>query len=294
MGNRRTIRRFRAIISLVLAIPAFSFPQSEYQIISIPNNIISLALHNGFDAMKKNSHFHINSELIDSNDKSFSLLCFPAQINFLNYSNNNLNISFLDYGTFQDQIDNEIFNQFTAYEVMAKINFQNTISNLFNIEYSVSGLYSKIDNYTSTIITSDFKIYNQINNYDISFSLKNIGIVLEDYTNHSIEIPLKSQLSLIKSNKNNTSYFGYDIIYHFNFNNIEHIICFYTNVSDNINIMFSGSSYSKQLRIDDLNNDLLYGVGFGMNIQTKYNKKIDIGISSLGSAGYIYGLTYNF
>ena len=91
MGNRRTIRRFRAIISLVLAIPAFSFSQSEYQIISIPNNIISLALHNGFDALKKNSHFHINSESIDSNDKNFSLLCFPAQINFLNYSNNNLN-----------------------------------------------------------------------------------------------------------------------------------------------------------------------------------------------------------
>ena len=159
MGNRRTIRRFRAIISLVLAIPAFSFSQSEYQIISIPNNIISLALHNGFDALKKNSHFHINAETRDSNEKSFSLLCFPAQINFLNYSNNNLNISILDYGTFQDQIDDEILNQFTAYEVMAKINFQNTIRNLFHIEYSVSGLYSKIENYTSSIIISDLKIH---------------------------------------------------------------------------------------------------------------------------------------
>ena len=294
MGNRRTIRRFRAIISLVLAIPAFSFSQSEYQIISIPNNIISLALHNGFDALKKNSHFHINPESIDSNEKSFSLLFFPAQINFLNYSNNNLNLSILDYGTFQDQIDDEILNQFTAYEVMAKINFQNTIRNLFHIEYSVSGLYSKIENYTSSIIISDSKIHNQINNYNISFSLKNIGIILEEYTNHSTAIPLRSQFSLIKSNENSTSYFGYDMIYHFNFNNIEHIICFYTNVSDNINIMFSGSSYSKQLRLDDANNDLLYGIGFGINIKTKYNKKVDIGISSLGSAGYIYGLTYNF
>jgi len=294
MGNRREIRRFRAIISLVLAIPAFSFSQSEYQVISIPNNIISLSFHNGFDALKKNSHFDINLESINSNDKSFSLLCFPAQINFLNYSNNNVNFSFLDYGTFQDQIDNEILNQFTSYEVTAKIYFHSIIRNLLNIEYSISGLYSKIENYTSSIITSDLKIHNQINNYNISFSLKNIGIILENYTNNSTEIPLKLQFSLIKSNKNNTSYFGYDMIYHFNFNNIEHIICFYTNISDNINIMFSGSSYSKQLRLDDFNNDLLYGVGFGINIKNKYNKKIDMGISSLGSAGYIYGLTYNF
>jgi hypothetical protein len=294
MGNRRAIRRFRTIIILVLAIPTFSFSQSEYQVISIPNNIISLSSHNGFDALKKNSHFDINLESINSNDKSFSLLRFPAQINFLNYSNNNFNFSFLDYGTFQDQIDNEILNQFTSYEVTAKLYFHSTIRNLFNIEYSVSGLYSKIENYTSSIITSDLKIHNQINNYNISFSLKNIGIILENYTNNSTEIPLKSQFSLIKSNKNNTSYFGYDMIYHFNFNNIEHIICFYTNISDNINIMFSGSSYSKQLRLDDFNNDLLYGVGFGINIKNKYNKKIDMGISSLGSAGYIYGLTYNF
>ena len=294
MGNRRAIRRFRTIIILVLAIPTFSFSQSEYQVISIPNNIISLSFHNGFDALKKNSHFDINLESINSNDKSFSLLCFPAQINFLNYSNNNLNFSFLDYGTFQDQIDNEILNQFTSYEVTAKIYFHSTIRNSFNIEYSISGLYSKLENYTSSIITSDLKIHNQINNYNISVSLKNIGIVLKNYTNNSTEIPLKSQFSLIKSNENNTSYFGYDMIYHFNFHNIEHIICFYTNISDNINIMFSGSSYSKQLRLDDANNDLLYGIGFGINIKTKYNKKIDIGISSLGSAGYIYGLTYHF
>ena len=294
MGNRRTIRRFRAIISLVLAIPAFNFSQSEYQIISIPNSIISLASHNGFDALKKNSHFHTNLESIVSNDKSFSLLCFPAQINFLNYSNDNFNISILDYGIFQDQIDNEILNQFTSYEVMAKINFQNSIRSLLNIEYSIGGLYSKIDNYNSSILISDLKIHNQINNYNISFSLKNIGIILDDYTNRATKIPLKSQFSIIKSNKNNTSYFGYDMVYHFNFNNIEHIICFYTNISDNIDITFSGSSYSKQLRLDDFNDDLLYGIGFGINIKTKYNNKIDIGMSSLGSAGSIYGLTYNF
>lgn len=294
MGNRRTIRRFRAIISLVLAIPAFNFSQSEYQIISIPNSIISLASHNGFDALKKNSHFHTNLESIVSNDKSFSLLCFPAQINFLNYSNDNFNISILNYGIFQDQIDNEILNQFTSYEVMAKINFQNSIRSLLNIEYSIGGLYSKIDNYNSSILISDLKINNQINNYNISFSLKNIGIILDDYTNRATKIPLKSQFSIIKSNKNNTSYFGYDMVYHFNFNNIEHIICFYTNISDNIDITFSGSSYSKQLRLDDFNDDLLYGIGFGINIKTKYNNKIDIGMSSLGSAGSIYGLTYNF
>lgn len=303
MGNRRKIRRFRLIFNSVLIIPILIFSQAEYQIQSIPNNVESVAFHNGFDALKKHNCYYINTDPMDDSNTSISLVRFPAGINLLNYTNNysqnnnnlvHYSLSFMDYGTFQNKIDDQIIDEFTSYELMANYFFTKSITRLWYLEYSLGGLYSQIDTYNSSLISSNIKFYSQINNYNISFSINNIGIILKSYTSNSIKTPLKGQFSIIKINKNKNLILGYDIVYHFNFNNIQHIIGLYTNINENVNIMVSTSNYRKYLRVDNLNNDLLYGLGLGINIITNNKSKIDLGISSLGSAGHIFGLTFNF
>jgi hypothetical protein len=303
MGNRRKIRRFRLIFNSVLIIPILIFSQAEYQIQSVPNNVASLAFHNGFDALKKHNCYYVNTYAMNDSNKSISLVRFPAGINLLNYTNNysqnnnnliHYSLSFIDYGTFQNKIDDQIIDEFTSYELMANYFFTKSITRLWYVEYTLGGLYSQIDTYNSSLISSNIKFYSQINNYNISFSINNIGIILKSYTSNSIKTPLKGQFSIIKINKNKKIILGYDIVYHFNFNNIQHIIGLYTNINENVNIMVSTSSYRKYLRVDNLNNDLLYGLGLGINIITKHKSKIDLGISSLGSAGHIFGLTFNF
>ena len=89
-------------------------------------------------------------------------------------------------------------------------------------------------------------------------------------------------------------YFGYDNIYNFNTDKVEHIISIEGEINSNLQFRISNSSYRRKLLIDNYNSDFFYGIALGLTINTNKNSSYDLGISSLGSAGYIYGVTINY
>jgi len=288
MGTRRTIRRFRKAykrIIIVLSAISLVFSQAEYQVATIPRCATTLSFHNGFSALNHTSENSVTS---------LSYLQYPSQINLLNYSHKKFNLIFLDYGTFENKIDNNIINQFNAYECILTFNFNKKIFDLFNLELYAGGLYSKIEKYSSSALLANIKIKTQIDNIYASFSISNVGIIIQSYTKHNLKLPLKSQFSIIKKLKNNQTYLGYDNVYNFNTDKVEHIISIQTDINNNINLKLSNSNYRNELLIDNYNSDFYYGFALGVSIKTNNNSKFDIGICSLGPAGYIYGLTINF
>ena len=289
MGIRRTFRRFRKFykrIILLLILLSLVYTQAEYQVSTIPSSARELSFHNGFSALEQN--------ISESSKTSLSYLQYPSQINLLNYSHNQFNLILLNYGTLENKIDNEIINQFSAYECIATYNFSKNIFDLFKLELSAGGLYSKIEEYTSSALLANIKIKTRINNILVAFSVENAGFVLQSYSNHHLKLPLKSQFSIIKNLNNTETYLGYDNIYNFNTDKVEHIICIQTEINNYISLRLSNSNYRNDLLIDNYNTDFYYGVALGISIKTNKNSKLDIGISSLGPAGYIYGLTINF
>ena len=79
-------------------------------------------------------------------------------------------------------------------------------------------------------------------------------------------------------------------IYHENIQESEHILCFKFPFSKVLNLTISSSNFRDDLLVEDMKEDWFYGVGGGVNINSK-NILADIGISSLGSAGFIYGIS---
>ena len=57
---------------------------------------------------------------------------------------------------------------------------------------------------------------------------------------------------------------------------------------------FSFTNYRQQLLISNTDNDLLYGLSLGISLISSKNNNYDFGISSLGSGGYVYGITMKF
>ena len=287
MGIRRKIRRFRKVYKQIILIflVSFIFSQAEYQITSIPHNSKQLALHNGLNALYG----------IDNiNNNSASLLHYPSQIKLLSYNSQKFNFSFLDYGILENKIDNQIINSFSAYECLIQYSLQKTINDLFKINLLSGFLISKIGTYSSNALITNININTKIENTYLLLSLNNLGIVLDNYTNHSIKLPSFSQFSIVKAFNNDLVYFGYDHIYNFNTDKNEHIISLRSEINNNLLLRLSGSSYRKEMLVDDFNNDFYYGMAVGLTIKTNKKSTFDIGICSLGTAGYLYGITINY
>ena len=116
----RKITRTRIRIKNILLLFCFFslvLSQAEFQICTIPTNAFMLSSHNGFSAL---------SSKVDDQKYSFDLIVFPDNINYANMTYKKVSIAVLDYGTLVNQIDNQIFNEFHAYEL--------------NISYSWNGL----------------------------------------------------------------------------------------------------------------------------------------------------------
>ena len=288
MGIRRENRRFRKFYKQIIIffyIISFIFAQAEYQILTIPGNAMELSLHNGFSALK-------NFEKINENSVSF--LHYPSHIKSLNYSNKHYDFSLLDYGRLEDKIDNQLINHFKAYECLIKYNLHEKINDSFRMNFSIGGMLSKIGEYSSHVLISDFNIKTKIVNTHVLLSINNLGLILKSYTNHTIKLPVFSQLSLIKKLKNNSIHFGYDNIYNFNTDQVKHIISSQIGINSNLTLRLSNSSYRKKLLIDNYNTDFYYGMAIGLTIKKNQRSSFDIGICNLGTAGYVYGITINY
>ena len=288
MGIRRNIRRFRKFnksIIIFFYITSLVLAQAEYQITTIPVNAKKLSLHNGFLAL---------NNLSNNKTSSLTFSYYPSDIKLLNYSFNQYEFSLLDYGNLQDKIDNQILNSFSAYECLIRYNYEKKIKDLFIMNLSNGIILSNIENYSSSAIIMDLDFKTKIDETYLLFSINNLGFILDTYTNQNMKLPIFSQFSLTKGFEDYAIYFGYNNIYNFNTDKVEHIISIQGEINSNLNFRLSNSSYRTKLLIDDYNSDFFYGLALGLTINTNQRSSYDIGISSLGSAGYIYGITINY
>jgi len=281
MGIRRAIRKLRRYrYQLILIINlGFIFAQAEYQIITIPKNALQLSTHNGFENIRSDKHL-------------VSFLQYPAQINLLNVQYKKIDISILNYGLLEDRINNIINNQFRSYEGVINYNFNKNIFNFFNLYSSFGSLVSKIDTYTSIALITNINLQTTIpaSNIKLGIKLKNVGIILKNYTNYKQNLPLTSQLYIIKKINQNIN-IGYHLDYYHYIKNSNHIFLTEFEINEFIQIRFSNTTYSKQLYY---NNKFINGLALGLSITTQKKYKYDFSLSSLGIGGYIYGITMQF
>ena len=287
---RRTVRYFRRrlnrqILSYCLFV-SFGLAQAEYQIITIPQNSLMLSNHNGL------------SGYVDNNNPkkiySFNIIKFPSNINYFKLHYKKTSFSILDFGTLEDKINNQVFNRFNAYEANFQYNSNKTIFNKFLLSYTFGGIYSKIENISSIAVAANIKINTRMPQEKIYFalSINNIGKVLKEYTIKQMNLPLNIQLGIAYKLQQTSILLGYDLIYHDNFESYEHIACLQFPIGDVININLSFSNLRKALLIDNYKDDWFYGIGGGITITSKIINT-NIGIASLGPAGFIYGISLN-
>jgi len=244
----------------------------------VPNNAFMLSTHNGFK-----NYNHTKYEI--------SYLQFPSQINLLNIHYNNFNLSILDYGFFEDKIDNFTNNTFNSFEGLVNYNFEKNIFNQFSLYKSITSIISKIEHYTSIALMGNVKLQANIptSKIKLGFSINNFGFILKEYTNYNQNLPINTQF-YIKKKLNQNINLGYNFDYYLNTKHIKHIFLITLKINQLIDLRISNTNYSKNLYY---NNYLINGLAMGLSIKAS-SAIYDISISNLGSAGYIYGMTVKF
>ena len=71
-------------------------------------------------------------------------------------------------------------------------------------------------------------------------------------------------------------------------------MCLQIKINQSINLRLSNTNYREMLLINNSNKNFTYGFSAGISIISQKNSIFDMAISSLGSGGYIYGITMHF
>ena len=204
-------------------------------------------------------------------------------------------VSLIDFGTLKDQINNDIINRFNAYEMLFSYLLTKKILKKINLHIESGIVYSKIDQYSSAALFSNIKIItaSNSNNYYLTLQLSNLGLVLDNYYNKNEYIPAMLGAGITKYFTNNDLFIAYDFIYDDGIKQSEHIVSFKKKIENKLTLLISASNNKKNLTIKNVLNDILSGVGAGIRIHNiAYN--LDLGMSYLGPAGYVFGVSVNF
>ena len=127
-------------ISIILL--TILFGQSEYQILNVPKSSFELATNNGL---------YSENFIFEEPDSSYkvSMILYPSDIGLYNIQYNNISFSILDYGQFENNLNNNSINTFYANEVLLKYSLKKESNKLGIFALSASGYYSQIDTYKS-------------------------------------------------------------------------------------------------------------------------------------------------
>ena len=116
MGTRR-IRLIKRIIFIILI--STQLLNAGFQIKTIPENCFYLSANKGLSA--------INSTQNIFNNINLHIIKYPQNINFLKLKYNKFSFAFLDYGILTNQINNQVLNEFRAYEFDMQYYIQKSI-----------------------------------------------------------------------------------------------------------------------------------------------------------------------
>ena len=275
---------------IILIIINLVFCQSEYQILTLPKNIFQLSANTGSKSLIVNNSF--NSLQTSENLYTFNLIHYPSDIMLYNFSKDQYSISFLDYGFFEDKINNTIYKTFSAYEIMANYNYNKKIRNHV-LGLDIGLFHSNIYTYNSFGLSSSLGIHSSYNKNTLSFSLyiENFGYIFKNYTAYNQNLPFKYRFSITKII--NRISLAYDILYLKNINEFQNIVCLQFNPNNKISLRISNTNNYKDLWLKDNKYNFISGFGLGIDINLKYTS-VNIGFLNLGTAGVVYGTSIKF
>ena len=281
------------LINLLLLVLFYSsiLSQSEYQIINLPDNLFQLSSNNGFSALTNYNSTSNPGALVTKKNQSYSFINYPAGIKFFNFRIKNISISILNYGNFEDKIDNVINKSFDANELLFKYYYNKKLKNNVRIGFSIGTYYSQIYKYNAYGIIASIgvnKTFPKIN-LGLGFSIENLGSILKNYTVAEVTLPSIYSINLCYKFKN--ILLGYKFIEYFKNNHNEHVISVQFRINKAIFLQVGTSSYRKKLTINN-NYKYLYGMscGIGFNVN---NFEINLGIKNLGISGSAFGISIN-
>ena len=280
MEIRRRTRKVRTLILLII-FSNIIYSNINYQIIELPNSIPELIYYNGI----------LSKDKIDNNNLETNFFQYPADISLFNFkTKQGINLSFLNYGTLEDKINNQILDKTNSYEFLVQYTLNKNL-NWGSITLNPGLVYSKINNYYSTAIISDLRFNVFIRDKDINLYLKltNVGFIFDEdkYLNTNFNFGLSKF-----AYKNNFQY-AYDLKYNSTFDFFNHIISIKKNINNSVRLFASVNSNKKDLMIDNIINDLFSGFAIGIEIDHK-NLNYGFGVISFGPAGNVYGITFRF
>tara|TARA_B100000029_G_scaffold472238_2_gene512578 strand:- start:659 stop:1528 length:870 start_codon:yes stop_codon:yes gene_type:complete len=288
MGNRRRIRRFNVIIIIMISM---LFCKVNYQSLLLPENLYNLSCSGGglnFISYYNNTQINI--------DYSTSLLKYPDNIYLYNINiKNKYRIAILDFGRIEDKINNNIIHSFQSYEILGMYRNKKQLNKKINLNIAGGIIYSKIDALYSSALFTEIGLVasSKKQNLKINFFAKNLGLIINKYSNGKEYMPPKLQVGVLKNFKNKTISIAYDFLYDSGISQNKHIISMKKKLNQNLYLLFGINSYKADLKINNTINDFLSGFSMGLIILND-NINIEIGTSYLGPAGYVYGLTFSF
>ena len=288
MGNRRKIRRFNVTIIILFNI---LLCKVNFQSLNLPKNSYNLSSHGSSIKFACNI-----SDIANNYNYSTTLLKYPDNIYLYNISiKNKYHITILDYGTFEDKINNNVLHSFQSYELLGMSFYSKSINEKYKIAIAAGVVYSKIDKFYSNAIFTDIGFFanSKKKNLNLNLTIKNLGIVINEYSNSKEYMPIKIQFGILKVFQNQSLVLAYDFLYDTGYHFAKHIASLKKELNNNLFLIMGINSINQDLKINNTMNDLLAGVAIGVIIE---NDMVDVGLgtSYLGPAGYVYGLTFSF
>ena len=271
----------KKIILLVWLSPIFS--NVNFEILNLPHNIYSFSLNK----------YSFNENLNNDGFLSFSLSKYPSDISLFNfYNNKNFSFSFLDFGILNNQIDDDIFNSFTAYELFFEYKLKRYIKNhIFLIKPSI--VHSKIDFHTSTALFCHLSFLYNNNNLFLTANIRNLGLIIDDYLSNSNSIDLNYQIGALKQFPINNLELGLNFTYYDAYKDYQYSMSINKKITDKILLIFNYSSIKKKLSNNHIFTNIFSGISTGIIINNKFYN-LGIGIKSLSDAGYSYCISFDF
>ena len=173
--------------------------------------------------------------------------------------------------------------------------YSKSINEKFKIDVAAGVVYSKIDEFYSNAIFTDVGFFgiSKKKNLNLHLTIKNLGIVINEYSDSKEYMPIKIQLGILKVFQNQSLILAYDFLYNKGYHFTKHIVSLKKELNNNLFLIMGINSINQDLKINNTMNDLLAGLAIGVIIT---NDIVDVGLgtSYLGPAGYVYGLTFSF
>jgi len=274
------------IIFIILINSIFS--NVNFEILNLPIDIYSQNSNNGILNEIQNLY---NANL---NYKT-NFIKYPDNVILYNLSKDEkINVSILDYGVLENKINDEIINSFRAFESLIQCNFLKKYKKI-NIKFSPSMVYGKIDTWYSWALFTDLSLFTKTLNSDIYLqaSINKIGTIINSYSNNNEYLPVSYQLGIAKEKNHKNLYWGIDIIYDQGFNETIFSLSIKKIINERVTLLSNINSNRDKLSNDNLYNNIFSGFSSGIILKEK-NFNVGIGLSSLGQAGYVYCISFEF